>query len=65
VSFLTSLTGGGVAASANPNAYGGPVTTGAKTINVGGNPNVQQALANPWLIGGVVLVAALYFKFRK
>lgn len=57
-----SAGGGGPSSSGNRDVSS---ATGAKNLNIGGNPNVSQALANPWLIGGVLLLAAVWIIRRR
>lgn len=67
---LDSLTGGGglSGGTAGPSGVGASPqtsTTGAKTINIGGNPNVTSgALKWPLLIGGALLAVWVWRKYK-
>jgi len=59
---LESLTGGGglsgsSSASAKSGDAGGMSATGAKNINIGGNPNITSGALNPVLLVGVAILA--------
>lgn len=65
--MLSSLTGGGGLQGGDTSAKGGSSGvnsgTGAKTLNFGGNPNVQSALQNPLALGAIAFV--LWLVLRK
>lgn len=65
---LSTLTGGGgLSSGASATAGNADVrsATGNKNFNIGGNPNVSQALTSPWVIVAAAVVLVVYFKFRK
>lgn len=58
------------ASSAASGPAGGTSGTGYKVFNIGGNPNSAGSgtisiLSNPFVIGGAVLLGALYLWKRK
>lgn len=69
---MSSLTGGGglqsSAGGGGPSGTGQTSATsgtGTKNINIGGNPNVSQALSHPLiLVGGAVLMFWLWRKYK-
>jgi hypothetical protein len=65
MAMLAGLTGGagGISGGDQQSRSGNAdvrAATGNKTINVGGNPNVSQALGSPWVIAAVVIIAVVY-----
>jgi hypothetical protein len=66
---LSSLTGGGglTGGAAGPSQAGGTLQsgTGAKNINIGGNPNVTSGQSQWLMIGAVVLAGIWLWKRSK
>lgn len=71
MAFLAAINGGGGGiqggdtASKSGNADVGAITTGAKNINIGGNPNVQTAVTSPYFLGAVVIGLLVWYKARR
>lgn len=67
--MLSSLTGGGGISGGDTSAHGGSSGvssgTGAKNINIGGNPNVTSGALTPVLIVGVVILAVWAWRRHK
>ena len=69
MSFLAGFTSGGGVTGGDQTATSSnrdvSAATGAKNINIGGNPNVQSALASPWVVGAIVVLGAVYLWRRR
>ncbi len=71
MAFLASLSGGaGGITGGDQRATSGnadlQAATGDKTINIGGNPNVQTALQSPvFIIGAAVALIAVVYLWRR
>lgn len=68
MAFLAAGQGGVKGDTAQTAATGNldvKAATGNKTINVGGNPNVQTALQSPYVLIAVAAVVAVWLWRRK
>ena len=59
----TSVQGGATGGTSGNNDV--RAATGNRNYNIGGNPNVSQALQSPIFLIGAAVVLVVWFRFRK